>query len=268
MTHKRIDIALVERDFFSSRSKAQMAIEDRVVHVNKTLVLKPSFLVEDTDDITIEGETLKYVSRGGLKLEKAIELFNLSLKDVRAMDIGASTGGFTDCMLQNGAQMVYAVDVGSDQLCESLKASDQVVDMSQTNIRDLKLSDLKAPLDFISIDVSFIPLHLVLPVAKQLLKEDGEMIALIKPQFEIGKHKGLKKGIVKDPKDHVMVLKTLINTFEDNGFSWKGLTYSPVKGPKGNLEFLAYVKKDKHGSCHFDNTTLKDLVKEAHEHLK
>lgn len=269
MDNKRIDIALVDEGFFTSRSKAKIALEDRVVHVNDKLVLKASHLVSENDEISIKGETLKYVSRGGLKLEKAINTFNLRLKDVIAMDIGASTGGFTDCMLQNGAKKVYAVDVGTDQLCDMLKESNQVVDMSQTNVRDLKISDIDGPLDFISIDVSFIPLNLVLPVAHDLLDENGEMVFLIKPQFEIGKNNGLKKGIVKDAHNHLMILKEIVTIVEVMGFAWVDLTFSPIKGPKGNIEFLAYVKKgfsDK--SKHYDTERLKEIVKSAHSQLK
>lgn len=268
MESKRIDLALVEGGFFTSRTKAKQALDDRVVHVNGKLVLKASHLVLEHDVLTIEGETLKYVSRGGLKMEKAIQTFNLSLKDLVVMDIGASTGGFTDCMLQNGAKMVYAVDVGTDQLSPVLRASEKVVEMSQTNVRDLSINDISGPLDFASIDVSFIPLNLVLPVAYDLLKDQGELVFLIKPQFEIGKTSGLKKGIVKDAKNHLMVLKEIVTLVEVAGFSWKALTYSPIKGPKGNIEFLAHVKKgfsDK--SVHYDAPRLKEIVKKAHGHL-
>lgn len=269
MTSERIDIALVNQGFFDSRSKAKQAIDSQVVFVEGQKILKASHLIGPEDEITLLYNPLKYVSRGGLKLEKAIEYFQLNLKDALAMDIGASTGGFTDCMLQNGVKKVYAVDVGKDQLVASLKASPQVVDLSETNIRDLKKEDFQEAFDFISIDVSFIPLRLVLPVAYDLLKETGTLVFLIKPQFEIGKHKGLKKGVVKEKKYHEKVINEVMFDAQSLGFKIIDMTYSPIKGPKGNIEFLAYGQKLKSPSSHnFKASQIKELLDQAHSHLK
>jgi 23S rRNA (cytidine1920-2'-O)/16S rRNA (cytidine1409-2'-O)-methyltransferase len=269
MNDERIDIALVNQAFFDSRSKAKQAIESQVVFVNGQKVLKASQLVTLEDKISILYNPLKYVSRGGLKLERGIEYFDLDLKDYLAMDIGASTGGFTDCMLQNGVKKVYAVDVGKNQLAASLKESSQVVDLSECNVRDLKKEDLDLTFDFISVDVSFIPLRLVLPVAYEFLKDSGEIVFLIKPQFEIGKHKALKKGVVKDKRYHEKVIKDVLFDALSLGFKVMGLTYSPVKGPKGNIEFLAYGQKSHEVNEHLiTDAHIKKLLDEAHTQLK
>jgi len=266
---QRLDVTLVERGLFQSRAKAKHALDDKIIYVNNQQTTKASLMVEPEDHIEIRGQVLAYVSRGGLKLEKAIKLYGLDLSHKICMDIGASTGGFTDCMLQNEASLVYAVDVGSDQLDGKLKNQKQVIDMSPINVRELDIDTFDSLMDFISIDVSFIPLKLVLPKAYDLLKLKGEMVFLIKPQFEIGKHKGLKKGIVKDKKLHQMVIRDILSEIGQLGFSLLGLTYSPIKGPKGNIEFLAYVKKGyTEDGVHMDADEIKSLIAEAHAQTK
>jgi 23S rRNA (cytidine1920-2'-O)/16S rRNA (cytidine1409-2'-O)-methyltransferase len=191
----------------------------------------------------LRGQELAYVSRGGLKLEKALAAFPIDLTAAVCMDIGASTGGFTDCMLQNGASKVYAVDVGYGQLAWKLRQDDRVVVMERTNIRKVTEENLAEPLDFASIDVSFISLKLVLPVAHRLLREDGEIVCLIKPQFEAGKEKVGKKGVVRDPAVHVEVAESVVAFAAEIGLRPLGLTFSPIKGPEGNIEYLLHLKK-------------------------
>jgi 23S rRNA (cytidine1920-2'-O)/16S rRNA (cytidine1409-2'-O)-methyltransferase len=205
---------------------------------------KAGSVFEDTVSIEIHGNTLKYVSRGGLKLEKAMDHFGLSLDGKICMDIGASTGGFTDCMLQNGAVKVYAVDVGYGQFAWKLRQDERVVCMEKTNIRYVTPDDIADALDFASVDVSFISLTKVLEPAKALLKEGGEMVCLIKPQFEAGREKVGKKGVVRDPKVHLEVIEKVMNFASEIGFSILHLEYSPIKGPEGNIEYLVHIKKD------------------------
>ena len=193
--------------------------------------------------LEVRGAGLRYVSRGGLKLEKAMESFPITLEGKICMDIGASTGGFTDCMLQNGAEKVYAVDVGYGQLDWKLRTDERVVNLERTNIRYITEEQVPDLLDFASVDVSFISLCLVLPVARRFLKEDGQMVCLIKPQFEAGKGKVGKKGVVREPEIHKEVIEKIVDFVLHNGFSVLGLTFSPVKGPEGNIEYLIYLKK-------------------------
>ena len=198
----------------------------------------------DTEaEITVKGNTLKYVSRGGLKLEKAVSEFSLDLKDRICMDVGASTGGFTDCMLQNGAAKVYAIDVGYGQLAWKLRCDARVVNLERTNIRHVTGEQVPEPLDFASVDVSFISLKLVLPVLKELLKAGGEAVCLIKPQFEAGRELVGKKGVVREESTHIMVVQKALNYARENGFTPIHLTFSPVKGPEGNIEYLMHLKK-------------------------
>ncbi len=214
----------------------------------------------------IRGETLKYVSRGGLKLEKAMQVFPIDLNDKVSMDIGASTGGFTDCMLQNGAAKVFAVDVGYGQFAWKLRSDERVVNMERTNIRYVTPEDIGEELDFASIDVSFISLSLVLPVAYKLLKSGGEVVALIKPQFEAGREKVGKKGVVRDPAVHNEVIEKVVGISKDTGFAVLGLSYSPVKGPEGNIEYLIYLKKDGE-DCTVSSADIAKLVEESHAAL-
>ena len=213
--------------------------------------------IEITKTPEIRGETLKYVSRGGLKLEKAMQVFPIILDGKTTMDIGASTGGFTDCMLQNGAKKVFAVDVGYGQFAWKLRCDERVVNMERTNIRYVKSEDIGTKIDFASIDVSFISLKLVLPVCYELLADDGELVALIKPQFEAGKEQVGKKGVVRDIKVHYNVCESVLEFARSINFYVAGLSYSPIKGPEGNIEYLAYLKKT---PC--EDTVTNDVIKE------
>ena len=219
----------------------------------------------DTEaEITVKGNTLKYVSRGGLKLEKAMTHFGITLEGKVCMDIGASTGGFTDCMLQNGAVKVYSVDVGYGQFAWKLRQDPRVVCMEKTNIRYVTPADIDDVLDFASVDVSFISLTKVLIPARELLREGGEMVCLIKPQFEAGREKVGKKGVVRDPAVHLEVLEHFLDHAKESGFTVLGLTYSPIRGPEGNIEYLGYLEKGPWQERTFD---LKALVDESHRAL-
>lgn len=240
---QRLDVYLVSNGLTKSRERAKELIDRAQVLVNGAPAKKAGQNILDTDKIEITGEQNPYVSRGGLKLEKAILTFSLSLSGKTAMDIGASTGGFTDCMLKNGVLKVYAVDVGSGQLDPILLSDSRVINLEKTNIRYLPQESAEK-VDFISIDVSFISLMQVLPAAKAFLKAGGEIAALIKPQFEAGKKALNKKGVVKDKKVHLEVVKTILSFAESVGLYAKGLTYSPVRGPEGNIEYLAIFSEN------------------------
>lgn len=239
---KRLDVALFENGYAESREKAKALIMSGIVYVNNQKCDKPGDTVKPTDILEVRGNTLKYVSRGGLKLEKAINVFSPDLSGMVCADIGASTGGFTDCMLQNGAKKVYAVDVGYGQLAWKLRTDDRVVNLERTNFRYVTNEQIPEQLDFASIDVSFISLSLILPVLKTLLKNEGKVVALIKPQFEAGKENVGKKGVVRDKKIHIAVIEKIINVAKENGFTVLGLDFSPVKGPEGNIEYLCYLE--------------------------
>lgn len=239
---ERLDTLLVERGFFDSREKAKKHIMAGLVFVDNVRVDKAGEKVRRECKIEVKGVAIPYVSRGGLKLEKAIKEFEIDLKNKICIDVGASTGGFTDCMLKNGAIKVFAIDVGYGQLAWELRKDPRVVSMERTNIRFVKQEDIGEQVDFVSIDVAFISLRLVLPVVKELLKPAGEVIALIKPQFEAGRDKVGKKGVVREPEIHREVIENVLNFALCIGFSLKGLTFSPIKGPEGNIEYLAYLK--------------------------
>lgn len=240
---ERLDIELVSRGLSSTRSKAQSMIKSSAVCVNEKVITKPAFPVEKTDKIKIIGETLKYVGKGGLKLEKAIFEFKIDLTDKVCVDFGASTGGFTDCMLQNGACYVYAVDVGKNQLDKDLLKNLKVKNIENTNIKTVTRSMFEKNIDFCSVDLSFISLSFAIPVVYDVLSDDGEAVLLIKPQFEAGPEYLSKKGIVKDRKIHVKVIEKIITLAENSGFSILNLSFSPIKGGDGNIEYLAYLKK-------------------------
>ena len=239
----RLDVFLVEKGLAPSRERAKELIRNGQVLVNGTVRTKPAFETAPDDEATVTGETLKYVSRGGLKLEKALEVFRPEIKGLVCMDIGASTGGFTDCLLQNGAAKVYAVDVGTGQLAESLLQDSRVVNREKTNVRYLEPEDFTEPIDFITADVSFISLKLVLPSVYRLLKDGGACIVLIKPQFEAGKGNLNKKGVVTSEKIREAVVKDITAFSETLHFQPCGLETSPIKGPEGNTEYLLYLKK-------------------------
>lgn len=226
---------------FDTRSKAQAAIMAGQILVNDLKVDKPGTQVTDEVKIKIIGNKLPYVSRGGLKLEKALKVFPISLQDKTVADIGASTGGFTDCSLQNGARKVYAIDVGYGQLAWSLRNDERVVNMERTNVRYLDEASLPERIQIATIDVAFISLDKVLPAVKKLLSDDGCVIALVKPQFEAGREKVGKKGVVRDPKVHEEVIEKVIKMARDEKFGIGGLDYSPIKGPEGNIEYLLYL---------------------------
>lgn len=241
MRKLRLDVAMATQGLAESRQKAQAIIMSGLVFVDGKRVDKCGAQIADTAVIEVRGKTLRYVSRGGLKLEKAMQCFPLTLQDVIAMDCGASTGGFTDCMLQNGAQKVYAVDVGYGQLDWKLRQDPRVVCMERTNARYLTREQIPEPLDFISVDVSFISLGLILPALRPLLAEDASLVCLIKPQFEAGKDKVGKKGVVRDPDVHLAVLEQFLRHAAENQLTVKGMTYSPIKGPEGNIEYLGWL---------------------------
>jgi len=266
---ERLDVLLVEKGLFESREKAKRAIMTGVIFIEGQRVDKAGTMVLRESEIEIKGKTLQYVSRG-LKLEKAMKLFPIDLNNKVCMDIGASTGGFTDCMLQNGASKVYSVDVGYGQLDWKLRNLDNVVNMERTNIRYVKPEDIDDRLDFVSIDVSFISLKLVLPVAASLMKENGKIVFLIKPQFEAGREKVKKNGVVRDPSVHLDVIEKVLAYAYDSGFQIEDVSFSPITGPKGNIEFLGYgFKRDLNKDLNFyDTQALRTLVEDAHNSLK
>lgn len=240
---KRIDILLTERNFFESRAKSQAMIMSGKILVNGQKIDKSGTLIDENAKIEILSE-IPFVSRGGLKLQKALEVFKIDLSGKICVDIGASTGGFTDCMLKNGAAKIYAIDVGYGQLAWKLRNNERVINMERTNIRNVSSENFDDFLDFASIDVAFISLEKVLPVAKKILKNDGEIIALIKPQFEAGRDKVGKKGVVRDKKVHEEVLQKILNFGQEIDLKICGLDFSPIKGPEGNIEYLTFLRKN------------------------
>lgn len=240
---ERLDVLLVKRNLAESREKAKAIIMAGDVFVEGQREDKAGTSFLDEVNIEIKGNALPYVSRGGLKLEKAMASFDLDVKDKVCTDVGSSTGGFTDCMLQNGAGKVYAIDVGRGQLAWKLRQDDRVVCMEKTNIRYVRPEDLGEPVDFSSIDVSFISLTKVLEPIRNYLKEEGQIAALIKPQFEAGREKVGKKGVVREKGTHVEVIEKIWNYAVSIGFSVLGLDFSPIKGPEGNIEYLIHLKK-------------------------
>lgn len=259
----RLDVYMAEHKLAESREKAKALIMSGIVYVDNQKCDKAGTMVDGSKTIEVRGSTLKYVSRGGLKLEKAVTAFGLDLKDKICMDVGASTGGFTDCMLQNGAAKVYAVDVGYGQLAWKLRTDERVVNMERTNIRHVE--QVADRLDFVSIDVAFISLRLVLPVVQKLLAASGEIVALIKPQFEAGREKVGKKGVVRDIAVHREVVEGIYRFAVDSGFSCHGLTYSPIKGPEGNIEYLIYLKAG--GKSTVGPECAVSVVEQSHETL-
>lgn len=267
MTSKqRLDVLLVEKGLCESREKAKALIMAGQVYVDGQKCDKAGESIDISKTPEIRGETLKYVSRGGLKLEKAINTFPIDLNGKICMDIGASTGGFTDCMIQNGAKKVFAVDVGYGQFSWKLRNDARVVNMERTNIRYVTPNDIGTLIDFASIDVSFISLKLVLPVLYELLSPCGEAVALIKPQFEAGRGQVGKKGVVRDINIHLTVVENVLSFAKSTGFSVCGLSYSPIKGPEGNIEYLVYLKKEEN-SRQDDGIDVKSVVFESHSVL-
>ncbi len=263
---ERLDVLLVNRGLAPSREKAKTMIMEGNVFVNNNREDKAGSMFPDDCNIEIHGNTLKYVSRGGLKLEKAMSHFNIALDGKVCMDIGASTGGFTDCMLQNGASKVYAVDVGYGQFAWKLRQDERVVCMEKTNIRYVTPEHIDDALDFASVDVSFISLTKVLGPARELLKDHGQMVCLIKPQFEAGREKVGKKGVVREKSVHIEVVEKIINFCLENGFSVHALEYSPIKGPEGNIEYLVYIEKDENPKKE-ESVDIHEVVDAAHGSL-
>ncbi len=262
---KRLDVLLTEQMYADTRSKAQAIIMAGQVYVNGQKADKPGTAYEETVQIEVRGVTCPYVSRGGLKLEKALRDFGVKPEGFVCSDSGASTGGFTDCLLQQGAKKVFAIDVGYGQLDWKIRSDERVVVMERTNIRYVTPEDLGEPLDLSVIDVSFISLKIVLPAIKALLKSTGQVLCLIKPQFEAGKEKVGKKGVVREPEIHKEVLDAFVETVTELGFTILGLTFSPVKGPEGNIEFLGHLTlEDKPGII----PDTAQVVRDAHDTLK
>ena len=263
---KRLDVLVCEQNPEMSKSRAQAMIMSGTVYVDGQKETKSGSMFPEDTIVEVRDNSLKYVSRGGLKLEKAMQEFPVDLKGKVCMDIGSSTGGFTDCMLQNGASRVYAVDVGKGQLHYKLREDDRVVVMEKTNIRYVTPEDIPEKIQFASVDVSFISLSLVLPAALPLLDERKELVMLIKPQFEAGREKVGKKGVVREPKVHKEVIEKTVDLAEENGLTVSGLSYSPVKGPEGNIEYLIHVLKSAEPKP-FDKAEIDAVVEAAHNAL-
>jgi 23S rRNA (cytidine1920-2'-O)/16S rRNA (cytidine1409-2'-O)-methyltransferase len=264
---ERLDILLVEKGIFTSRERAKTNIMAGKIFVDGQRVDKAGEKVSIEAEIIFKGQEIPYVSRGGLKLEKAIKEFGVSLKDKVCMDIGASTGGFTDCMLQNDAQKVFSVDVGYGQFAWKLRTDPRVVCMERTNIRYVTPEDIGEKIDFASIDVSFISLKKIMPATLNLLSDIGEVVALIKPQFEAGKEKVGKKGVVRDINVHKEVVMNIVDSLQKENLNIISLSYSPIKGPEGNIEYLVYFSKDKDKESDFSMRDIEKVVNESHDLL-
>lgn len=262
----RLDVAVFEQGYAPSREKAKAIIMAGIVYVNNQKVDKAGFELKEGDVLEVRGKTLQYVSRGGLKLEKAMQEFPITLEGKICMDVGASTGGFTDCMLQNGAVKVYSVDVGYGQLAWKLRTDERVVNLERTNFRYATREQIPDEVDFASVDVSFISLKHILPNLNTLLAPDGQAVCLIKPQFEAGKEKVGKKGVVRDLNVHLEVVENVISLALENGFSVMGLQFSPIKGPEGNIEYLIYLNKSQEPVVS-DDVNAKELVNMSHTEL-
>lgn len=264
---ERLDVLLVERGLVTSREKAKAVIMAGDVYVNGQKEDKAGSVFDpEKSNIEVRGEKLKYVSRGGLKLEKALASFPIDLKGATCMDIGASTGGFTDCMLQNGAVKVYSIDVGHGQLAWSLRNDERVVCMEKTNFRYVTPDDIGCEPDFASVDVSFISLTKILEPAINIIRNGAKMVCLIKPQFEAGREEVGKKGVVKDKKVHISVIEKVIEYAKSVGFTILGLDYSPIKGPEGNIEYLLFIEKS--DSKNDNSFEIEKIVDEAHSSLE
>ena len=263
---KRLDILVFEKGFAESREKAKAIIMAGQIYVDNQKADKCGQSYDENVNIEFRGTAPRYVSRGGLKLEKAINNFDFDLKDKITMDIGASTGGFTDCMLQNGAKKVYSIDVGYGQLAWKLRNDERVVNLERTNMRHVTKEQIPDEIDFFSIDVSFISLKLLLPVARELLSENAQAVCLIKPQFEAGREKVGKKGVVRDPEVHIEVVTSIFDFCLNNGYSVLNLDFSPIKGPEGNIEYLIHLQKSENPVSHIDFSP-KELVEKSHLQL-
>ena len=266
MKKVRLDQLVFDLGLTESRERAKTTVMSGLVFVDGKRIDKPGTQVSPDSKIEVKGSAIPYVSRGGLKLEKSMKIWPISLENAVCMDIGASTGGFTDCMLQNGAKKVFSIDVGYGQFAWKLRVDPRVVCMERTNIRYVTLDDTKELCNFASIDVSFISLTKVIPAAINLLDEHGEIMALIKPQFEAGKDKVGKKGVVREASTHKEVIEKVVNFAKENKLDILGLDYSPIKGPEGNIEYLIYLKKT-NKEINFDVTKIDDVVNASHNLL-
>lgn len=262
----RLDSAVFEQGHAESREKAKALIMAGQVYVNGQKALKAGMFLKPEDSLEVRGSKMPFVSRGGYKLEKALNSFDFVLDGTVCMDIGASTGGFTDCMLQRGAKKVYAIDVGYGQLAWKLRTDERVVNLERTNFRYLDKETVSEEIDFASVDVSFISLKIILPVLREFLRSDGMAVCLIKPQFEAGREKIGKKGVVRDISTHIEVIETITSFAVENGFNVKGLTYSPIKGPEGNIEYLMLIEKSDTPRMQSEVSPA-DLAKQSHENL-
>ena len=265
MAKKRLDVLLTEQGYFESRQKAQATIMSGLVFVDGRRVDKAGAAVAEDAAIEVRGKAIPYVSRGGLKLEKAMKVFPVRLEGKICADIGASTGGFSDCMLQNGAAKVYAVDTGYGKLDWKIRSDPRVVALERTNARYLTREQIPEALDFASVDVSFISLRLILPALRGVLSDAGEVVCLIKPQFEAGREKVGKKGVVRDPKVHLEVLEHFLEHAGEADFTVRDMTFSPIKGPEGNIEYLGYLTAGRGEPWPGD---LRELVEQSHEVLE
>lgn len=266
--HKeRLDVRMVAEGLAESREKAKALIMSGNVYVDEMREDKAGTMISDSARITVKGPTLAYVSRGGLKLEKAMQAFDLNLDGYICMDAGASTGGFTDCMLQNGASKVYAIDVGYGQLAWKLRQDSRVVVLEKTNVRYLNEELVPELCDFASADLSFISLTKVLTSIASRIRPHGHLVCLVKPQFEAGREKVGKKGVVREPEVHEEVLRVITSWVQENGFQILGLTFSPVRGPEGNIEYLLYLEKDGEEKPQDWTETIERVVKESHDTL-
>lgn len=265
---KRLDVILCEKGFFQSRERAKAAIMEGIVFVDGQRRDKPGEKIEENLKIEVRGRDIPYVSRGGFKLKKAFKIFPFDVKGKVIMDIGASTGGFTDCLLQHGAKKVFAIDVGYGQLAWKLRTDPRVISMERTNFRYLKREEIEETIDGATIDVSFISLSIILDNLYDFLGEKGEVMALIKPQFEAGREKVGKKGVVSNPKVHIEVLQKMMEKMKEKGFYVKGLSFSPITGPQGNIEFLSYLSKEKNEQLPNVEAEIKRVVQKAHKELK
>lgn len=263
---KRLDVLVYEKGLAESREKAKAVIMAGLVYVNNQKADKCGTSYEEDVNLEVRGSALKFVSRGGLKLEKAMKVFPISLEGAVCMDIGASTGGFTDCMLQSGAAKVYSIDVGYGQLAWKLRNDERVVNLERTNFRKVTSEQVPDEIDFFSVDVSFISLKLILPVARPLLKDFGEAVCLIKPQFEAGREKVGKKGVVRDIAVHEEVIENIKSFCLEAGYDVLGLDFSPVKGPEGNIEYLIHIKKSENPQL-LCEITPRELARISHEAL-
>ena len=262
---ERADVALIRRGLFASREKAQAAIMAGQVYRGENRINKASEMVDETEQLLVRGSEKNYVSRGALKLEKAVDVFDIHLKDRVVLDIGASTGGFTDVCLQKGAKMVYAVDVGYGQLDWKLRNDPRVIVMERTNARYLTKEMFPVRPEMTVMDVSFISIELIIPVAAEIMGNEGVFYTLIKPQFEAGRGKVGKKGVVRDEEVHIEVLQKIVSFTESIGWHTARLDYSPITGPEGNIEFLAEIQKQKKESVIMDRQEIRDLVHSAHQ---